>query len=233
MLGELIYFFKRKIYPGFPIDKDALVVDIGSGDKPFWRGDVFFDKLSLPNNQRFTETGVVDSIGLFIDGDVNKTPFKNKAFDFSFCGHLLEHVKNPELAIKEIVRISKSGYIESPNGLLESILPYQSHIWFIYLDGKKLIFVRKSKKMHDILTKNGPLANKKSWMQLKNPFIRLYWKNNIEYEIIDNLKESEKFYVKHENTKKTTNGGFNIYLLLVKLLRLFFYTKKQNINVLK
>ena len=51
---EVIYFLKRKFFPGLKIGKNDLVIDIGSGDKPFWRADVFFDDLSLNNNQRIS-----------------------------------------------------------------------------------------------------------------------------------------------------------------------------------
>ena len=229
MISDLIFFYKRKIAPGFTINKKAKVLDIGSGDKPFWRGDVFFDKLGLSNNQRITETGVVQNIGMFINGDITKTPFKDKAFDFSFCSHLFEHVERPDLAIKEIVRISKRGYVEMPNGLVESLAPYQSHLWFIYLNGKKLIFVRKSKKMHEVLIKNG-LEEQNLFYHFKNPFIRLNWKNKIEFEISDDLRAEEKFYPINNNPEE--GGNNSLYLLLVRTLRWLFYTKKPNLEEL-
>ncbi|HXT85222.1 MAG TPA: methyltransferase domain-containing protein, partial [Verrucomicrobiae bacterium] len=96
-------FIDRKIIPGFKIKKQDLVIDIGSGDKPFWRGDVFLDNLNLDNKQRITGKDIIHNLGTFVNGDITKTKFKNKTFDFSFCSHLLEHVEHPDLAIKEIV----------------------------------------------------------------------------------------------------------------------------------
>lgn len=104
---------------------------MGCGDKPFWRADVYLDKLSLGNEQRFSSSDVTKDFGLFIDSDITNTPFKNKVFDFSFCSHVLEHVEKPDLAIKEIVRISKAGYIEVPDGINEMLFPFHSHLWFI------------------------------------------------------------------------------------------------------
>ncbi|KKS44791.1 MAG: hypothetical protein UV07_C0003G0026 [Candidatus Azambacteria bacterium GW2011_GWB1_42_17] len=231
MFKDILYFWKRKIDPGFKVKKNDLVIDIGSGDKPFWRGDVFFDKLALADNQRITETGVIQNLGMFINGDLLETPFKDKAFDFSFCAHTLEHVERPDVAIEEIMRISKSGYIEIPNGLLESIDPYQSHLWFVYLNGKKLVFVRKSKKMHKVLAQNNLGEEGKAWTQPGTPFIRLYWYHKIEYEIIDVLKEEEKFKPVFES--KPNGGSPVLYLLLIRFLRLMFYTRKEDLNVLK
>ena len=59
IFSNIIYFYKRKIQPGFRIKKDAIVIDIGSGDKPFWRADVFVDDLSLGNVQRASETKTI------------------------------------------------------------------------------------------------------------------------------------------------------------------------------
>lgn len=223
----MIYFLKRKISPGFKINKKDLVIDIGSGDKPFWRGDVFYDDIGQSDNHRISASKVINDLGVFVNGVIEKAPFKNKAFDFSFCAHLLEHTERPDLAIKELERISKKGYIEVPNGLHESIAPYRSHLWFIYLSGKKLVFVRKSKKMSEVLINNG-LPHKYLLYLMRDPFIRLYWKNNIEYEIIDGLKKSEKFYPKKEKHIKSFNNTQGIYLMIVRLLRKIFYTKKSN-----
>lgn len=39
--------------------------------------------------------------------DAEKLPFKNKEFDFTFMMDVLEHVQNPDRAIKEAVRVTK------------------------------------------------------------------------------------------------------------------------------
>ncbi|RJQ27593.1 class I SAM-dependent methyltransferase [Candidatus Parcubacteria bacterium] len=228
----MIYFFKRKISPGFKVNKKDLVIDIGSGDKPFWRGDVFFDDLGQSDNQRISASKVINDLGVFVNGVIEKAPFKDKAFDFSFCAHLLEHTERPELAIKELERISKKGYIEVPNGLHESIAPYRSHLWFIYLSGKKLVFVRKSKKMSDTLINNGKSYRYLLYLMI-DPFIRLHWKNNIEYEIIDDLKKLEKFYPKNEKHIKSFSNTQGIYLVIIKILRKLFYQEKDHANLMK
>lgn len=237
MLSALVSFFDRKVYPGFRIPNNEIVIDIGSGDKPFWRGDVFYDDLSQSDSQRISTSQAIHDLGLFVNGIVEKTPFKDKAFDFSFCAHLLEHIENPELAIKEITRISKKGYIEVPNGLHESIAPYRSHLWFVYLNGKKLIFVRKSKKMSDILIENGKDYHYLLY-RMKEPFIRLNWEKNIEYEIINDIKKSDKFRSKDERRIKSFDRtqdlyirAQGLYIVLVKILRIVFYRKNDKANL--
>lgn len=230
LLSKIIYFYKRKIQPGFRVGRDELVVDIGSGDKPFWRADVFFDNLSLGNEQRISTMETITDLGVFIDGNLPNTPFKDKAFDFSFCSHLLEHVDNPDLAIKEIMRISKKGYIEVPNGILDTISPFRSHLWFIFLNGNKLVFVRKSKKMHEVLINNG-LNFLYLSKKIRDRFIRLYWEGVIEYEIIDDLDEADKFTAIQKDNSLTHKN--DPYKFIVKIIRKIFYKKKDLKGLLK
>jgi ubiquinone/menaquinone biosynthesis C-methylase UbiE len=50
-------------------------------------------------------------------GSATKIPYKNKSFDGIFCLCVLEHLKRPELAIKEMYRVLK------PKGKLVLIVP--------------------------------------------------------------------------------------------------------------
>jgi len=42
MIKQLVSFYKRRIF--IPVNKNDLVLDVGSGDKPHWRSDVLLDK---------------------------------------------------------------------------------------------------------------------------------------------------------------------------------------------
>lgn len=227
IFSDIFSFLNRKVYPGFKINKTDLVIDIGSGDKPFWRADVFLDKLDMSDDQRASNSATVSSLGIFVDADASQTPFKDKVFDFSFCSHLLEHVENPEMVINEIERISKRGYIEVPNGLGEMIKPFHDcHLWFIFSDdNNKLFFYRKGEKLHDLLKLNSTYYEYLCG-RVRNPFIRIYWSDRIKYEIF--YEATKNFYSR--NTEKTNRqaGGLNrINLLIVKLIRVFFYKDKK------
>lgn len=228
--SEILFWYKRKIEPGFKIDKNSLVVDIGSGEKPFWRADVYVDKLTLGNVQRATNKNTISDFGLFVNSDVEEMPFKDKAFDFSFSSHLLEHVENPDKVIREITRVSKRGYIEVPNGILETIKPFGSHLWFVYKKKNSIVFVRKSKYMHKLLSENG-LDFDKLIGKVDEPFIRFYWSKKINYEIYDNNEKKDKFLT--ENNKEDYNdyNSQNPYGLINRLLRILFYREK-NKNVI-
>ena len=68
-------------------------------------------------------------------GDVQHLPFCDKAFDHSFCLHVLEHVKDPILAIRELIRVTKQiieievPYRFSWNAKQKRDNPFDNHIW--------------------------------------------------------------------------------------------------------
>lgn len=229
ILLALKFFYSRKIAPGFKIGKELLVVDIGSGDKPFWRADVFVDKLSLGNIQRASQSETIHNLGQFVNSDASKMPFKDNAFDFSFSSHLLEHVEDPGKVIKEMMRISRAGYLEVPNGVLEVIEPFNSHLWFVFQDKGKLIFYRKTKKLHDILRLNS-LRYSYLLNGVREPFIRIYWKGSISFEIVNERGKKNVFRGKKDKFIKTKRGT-NTYIVIVKLLRFLFYSNKQDARI--
>lgn len=50
------------------------------------------------------------------EGSAYKIPFKDNAFDLVMCLEVLEHLENPTLALKELVRVSRKNIIISvPN----------------------------------------------------------------------------------------------------------------------
>ncbi|MFH1229159.1 MAG: class I SAM-dependent methyltransferase [Candidatus Aenigmatarchaeota archaeon] len=84
-------------------------------------------------------------------GNAQRIPFKNSSFDGVFCLCVLEHLKKPELAVKEMHRVLKK------NGKLVIIVPTESgfrhdktHVTFLQKENTKEILKRsgfKIKKM--------------------------------------------------------------------------------------
>ena len=46
-------------------------------------------------------------------------PFPDKTFDFVVCSHLLEDVRDPITVCRELCRVGKAGYIETPSRIRE------------------------------------------------------------------------------------------------------------------
>lgn len=223
MIRPLWYFYTRKIQPGFRIAPHERVIDIGSGDKPFWRGDVFFDDLALGHEQRFTANATVTAFGEFVNGHLPVTPFRDGEFDFSFCAHVLEHVADPAAAIRELMRISRRGYIEVPNGVLEVMDPFHSHLWLVFRDADELVFYRKSRALHHALKANS-VPFKPLLPKMADPFIRYHWTGTIRFRIIHELSDDEAFWPEPEAQRMVPVAS--AYLRVARLLRAAFYPRR-------
>src|SRR6478672_5615707 len=132
-LQALRLFHQRRI--ALPIADDALVLDVGSGDKPSWRADVLLDRY-LGNEfavQRSGRGRARISRPLF-NADAAAMPFADGAFDYTICSNLLEHVVDPAGVIRELMRVSRAGYIEVPEASSAKIVDFPSHLWWCRLD---------------------------------------------------------------------------------------------------
>jgi len=91
-------------------------------------------------------------------------PFGDKQFDFVFCSHLLEDVRDPIAVCGELVRVSKSGYIETPSrareifskarffGLKSAFgsvpeIGFRHHRWFVELENDRFTFTAKDQHL--------------------------------------------------------------------------------------
>lgn len=50
-----------------------------------------------------------------LDFGKDKFPFPNKYFDFVFCGHTIEDLYDPRLAVSEMARVAKRGLFVTPS----------------------------------------------------------------------------------------------------------------------
>lgn len=147
-LDQLRSFQGRRI--AIPVGADDLVLDVGSGDKPHWRADVLLDRYvdAAHAGQRSGRKAARVSRPLF-DADAAAMPFADRAFDYSVCSHVLEHVVDPGVVIDELVRVSKAGYIEVPEASSAKILDFPSHLWWVRREANTLVFTAKSSRYHD------------------------------------------------------------------------------------
>jgi SAM-dependent methyltransferase len=225
----LKHFFRRKILIGLCLPKDAVVLDIGSGDKPFWRADVFLDDLSVADAERAGKVSA-HRLGIFVDANAELLPFEDQTFDFVYCSHLLEHVGNPDAVIKEMLRVTKSsggGYIECPSAIVEAISPFSGHRWILLeSDSGKLSFFRQSTFQHDAALAGAKfklrLLNKFNWNGY-DLFIQHFWskREGIAFAVHDLIDDRLKY--NHSNADIECNKGeFISHKYLVLLLRKMF-----------
>ncbi|MDA0737398.1 MAG: methyltransferase domain-containing protein [Nitrospirae bacterium] len=86
----------------------------------------------------------------------DKWPFEDKKFDFVFCSHTLEDVRDPIWVCQELMRVGKAGYIETPSRIIESMLGverlrycgYSHHHWLCELTDGGIEFMFKHAPLH-------------------------------------------------------------------------------------
>lgn len=90
---------------------NALVLEIGPGYVPFPRATTFVDYRELPQLPK-------DRV-FSIDMNDTALPFADKSFDFIYCRHVIEDMYDPFMLLKEMDRVGKAGYIETPSPMAE------------------------------------------------------------------------------------------------------------------
>jgi SAM-dependent methyltransferase len=183
-------FHRRRI--AIPVDSRALVLDVGSGDKPHWRADVLLDHYidAAHAGQRSGSAGVRVDRPLF-DADAADMPFADQVFDYAICSHVLEHVERPDAVIAELARVAKAGYIEIPEAASAKIVDFPSHLWWVTMEDGVLVFTAKTAAYFDAdidryLTASGmrrPLADMLD-KHLDHRVIELQWSGTVPCRVV-------------------------------------------------
>ncbi len=129
------------------------VLDIGPGHNPF-HGATHLLEIDVKEGRErgLQKMHVPDSMKLIV-GDVSALPFPDRSFDFVYASHILEHVVDPAVACREIVRVGSAGYVETPSPFLEQGLAlwdedspeHWIHRWLVFVsDGNRLVFEPKT-----------------------------------------------------------------------------------------
>ena len=194
-LERLRSFYRRRI--SIPVDHTALVLDVGSGDKPHWRADVLLDRFVGSEHAGQRSGGATARVDRpLFDADAANMPFADKAFDYAICSHVLEHVQRPDAVIAELTRVAKAGYIEVPEAASAKILDFPSHLWWVTLDEGTLVFTAKSAPYFDAdidryLTESGmrqPLADLLD-RHIAHRVIELPWSGTIACRVVGTLPD--------------------------------------------
>ncbi len=159
------------------------VLDIGCGYNAHEAATVICDIQDL--SHYYKNKNFVKLIG-------NSLPFKDKEFDFVVCSHVIEHVKDVALFIKELERISLKGYIELPT-ILEDNLVFENrkdHLWHMEFDDdyNKLLISKKVQFLEPVLTVSSAKKFLKYFRQ--SLVIELFWENTIDFIIKEHESKS-------------------------------------------
>lgn len=197
-----------------PVSGADLVLDVGAGGNPYPRSDVLLDRLT-GSEHRCGESMMIDRPVIF--GDASKMPFKDNAFDFVIASHILEHMAEPEIFLKELQRVGKAGYIETPNAIFERLYPYDIHCLEIILNHDVLHIHKKRGPVEDsFLGTQNLLDDDAIWgkYMYDSPemfHVRYFWNNEINFEI--NNPEVSAHWIEEINANSEVGETKDSYLL--------------------
>ncbi len=108
----------------------GLVLEVGSGENPNPRSDILVDRYLSDNTERGGNL-VIDRP--FVVADAHHLPFRDKAFAYIICSHILEHMDDPAQFARELERTGEAGYIGSPSEIAERLFHWAFHRWYVNL----------------------------------------------------------------------------------------------------
>jgi SAM-dependent methyltransferase len=161
------------------IDPDWRVLDVGSGNFPHPRADVLLEKWADENADRAGDS-IDKSDNRLVIGDACDMPFPDQAFDYVIASNIAEHVDDPEALCRELPRVGRAGFIETPGWLGDMVLREDFHRWrvsrhsaglqFLEVDGSRpfgflgeafyaVLYLNQDRPGHRTITvRNGALA---------------------------------------------------------------------------
>ncbi|MFQ1702707.1 methyltransferase domain-containing protein [Loktanella agnita] len=178
-----------------PIYGSGLILDVGSGGNPHPFADVLLEKY-IDTTHRYKQITIDRPTVL---ADATSMPFKSGVFSYSFAFHVLEHLHQPEAFLTELERVSKAGYIETPNALYERIHPFDVHLLEIMLIDDTLHIRKKSGPIGDDFIGTLDLLEHDSiWRKFFGRHPRFFhvcykWRGKIHFKLLNAADNTDWF----------------------------------------
>ena len=117
------------------------ILEVGPGPVPFPSATEFIDWQAWP------ELAGKPVHALDVNGD--PFPFEDKSFDFVYCRHTLEDIYNPVWLCKEMSRVGRAGYVETPSPVAEYVrgVDPEDKPWRGYCHHRHLFWVNQETLM--------------------------------------------------------------------------------------
>lgn len=150
---------------------EDVVLDIGSGNNPVPRADLLAD-FFLEDD--FHRSGRIVDDRPLIACAVERLPLLSKAVDFAICSHILEHVASPAAGGRELARVAKAGYIETPSYGKDILVGSgYMHEWQVVEFEGTMHFFEYSERQHEAHV-NSPMMD--LWMRSRyHPWQTFFW----------------------------------------------------------
>ena len=176
------------------IGEGDLVLEVGSGDDPCPRADVLVDKyLDESSEMEANRSLLVDRPLVIAEGE--HLPFRDKSFDFVIASHVLEHTDNPRRFLKELVRVSRRGYIETPLALRERVFDWSFHKWYVYFQRGRIIMIKKTRKSKKFYLGMSASLRSELYHLEGSKLLNMcfWWNDNVDFAVVKS--EPEQFLI--------------------------------------
>jgi len=220
------------------IKRNSRVLEVGGGHNPHPRSNMVVDKFIDSNYHRHADIKVLKHQE-FLQADGENLPFADNEFDYVICNQVLEHVESPEAFLKEQMRVSKCGYLETPSLIGEYLFPKESHRWLILELDNKLVLYDKEKYWFKTGMDFGFLfltylpktsVAYKMLIETKPNFmtVRYEWKDTIDYVVNPENPEYLKYFTTYWDEEMVRkffphNGnGSEFYNSFKSFMKIFF-----------
>ncbi len=175
------------------IGPDERVLDVGGWAQPFNRADAVIDLFPYETRAVYGSIGDgperFDASTWYVH-DINTSgpfPFPDDAFDFVICSHTLEDIRDPIGVAKELSRVGRRGYIETPSRRIESIMGVEErnfagwshHRWLVERRGDQLVFRFKSHLLHSSRRFHLPHRHLRT-LREEEKMTALFWVDSID-----------------------------------------------------
>lgn len=173
------------------ISPDERVLDIGGGADPFYGASVVVEP-HLENASHRSGENVLPDVD-YVQCFAENLSFRDKAFDVAVSRQVFEHVNSPNDACREMMRVARRGFIETPRKIYELISgPNPSHQWFVSVADGALVFERRMFVRHPLRhlglgtvpsSKEGQLLIHGEYRNLS--CVQFYWEGGFDYRVVD------------------------------------------------
>ena len=182
------------------------VLEVGPGNRPSFRANVLVEKFLGDDTHRCGGLRIFPHQQL-VNAAAEALPFADKEFDYVICNQVLEHSDDPAQFLREVMRVGKAGYIETPSLLGEWLFPKKSHRWVVLNIGDKLVLYDKRRVPGNYANDYGELfLNYLPYQSLPYkllPFtegelmhVRYEWKDGIDFLINPTDEYYSKFFLR-------------------------------------
>ncbi len=217
----------------FGIQPSDRVLDIGGGHNPFFRADHIVDYDLTDGAHRNGQSIPPELKDRYIRGDIHHLPFEDKSIDFIYCSHVMEHVLDPEAACRELMRVGKRGFIESPRKWTEFFAGHPSHQWLIDVVQGELIFERRqfiespflNTLLHAVWRSKRLEANAlRSFLNIS--CVQFCWNDRFDFRVVTGGGNNFDYTNTEHAALSHYHFARNIFLLNAPLEHGYFHAKK-------